>query len=721
MEGKISNTLPKYRFQLFNPDTNELLTLKTAPIEWKEGVIEIKRDIKVGGVFTSFIVSSLTFIKEGRDFLNKIWIEKEFNGQCELIVSWFRTSTRTYQEMPTRFGLNFATAKPRVKVGKFAIGFLIDAQKSSILVKLENRRNKEVDITKIDLITWTSNSLGGFPIKNTDWNIPKRIYFPEITQSYQTEWVAGYPVEANFKIENNENYNVYTQFEMNFRANEFSEAVFVPYLTNITDKNSIVKCFTDSLETRNLTINYDVIIHVTNRKLKNTVYAVEIEIMNGNTVISTNRILDCGSHLGYPRATGSLSITLAAGQSIRIYVKSDDVKNIAANLAYSYFRITQDVAEYAEKYLDSMPIYEAFEKVLQHDLDLQLPFYSDFFGRTDTPYNLTGDVYPSENQLSFANIMTGLHLRGAQLFYDENSTFPITFDKLFKSANSIWNLGYCEEFIDGFNRIRIEPYGWFFDNTQALDLSDRISIYDIETEAMPELAYSQIKSGFKDFSYEKINGRSEFNTEHTYSTELNTDSVLDIVSDIRGDTKGIIEKILMPLDTEDSKEDNELFIIKTQRYPVDSWTPEKQENVQVVNDTALFGTDTMNLYFTPLRMLLRHGNKIKGSLMKVLSSFVRFQTADKLQNLETTDDGIVVLKENQDYLVDNLNDGIFKPIKHTVTCKFTFADFDNVMANKKGYIKFSSNIKGYLLSLKKKNDEDKATIEIIEMIEVLGD
>jgi len=102
--------------------------------------------------------------------------------------------------------------------------------------------------------------------------------------------------------------------------------------------------------------------------------------------------------------------------------------------------------------------------------------------------------------------------------------------------------------------------------------------------------------------------------------------------------------------------------------------------------------------------------------MKMLESYIRFQTSNKMQTLATTDLGGVTLKENQDYLTNDLTAGIFKPIKHTVTCKFTFADFEAIMANKKGYITFSSNIKGYLLTLKKKNDEDRATIEIIEKI-----
>ena len=715
IHDRTSNSLPKYRFQLFNPDTNELLTLRTAPIEWKEGTIEIKRDIQIGGVFTSFTVSSLTFIKEGRDFLNNIWLEKEINGQCELIVSWFKTSTRTYQEMPTRFGLNFATCKPRVKVGKFGIGFLIEAQKSSILVKLENRKDKTVDLTKRVLKNgeYVINSMGGFEIK--DYNALKTtLTFPAMNKRFSTTWIGNYYPIGSFKIENNKDYNIFTQFQMKFSDNDYEAAKEVNYLTNISNRDAIAKCVDNTLATGTYFFYYDVILTVTDDKdLKGNVYAVLIEVTQGNTVIESHRVLDCGEKKGTFQAAGILTLNIVAGQSIRVYIQSDDVSNIAAYIRHSYFWMYQIVAITGDKTVESFPVYEALERVLQHVTDTQFPFYSELFGRIDTVYNQNGNVYNSENQLRFANILSGLNLRGAVMF-DANNPLSLSFEQIFKSLNAIYNLGYSEEFISGFNRIRIENYSHFFEDIEALDLSGRISIYDIESEAMPELFYSLIKSGFNDYTYENINGRGEYNTETRRTTVLNSASEYEIKSDLRGDTVGIVDKLLMPLTNEDSEEDNELFIIKTQRTG-NEWITEKQENIQVLNNSSLFGDDSLNLYFTPLRMILRHGNRIKGALQKALETYIRFQTQNKKQDLQTVGEGLTLI-ENQDYLVNDLAAGIYKPIKHTVTCKFTYSDFEAIMANKKGYITFTPEIKGYLLSLKKRNDDDKATIEIIEKL-----
>jgi len=64
--------------------------------------------------------------------------------------------------------------------------------------------------------------------------------------------------------------------------------------------------------------------------------------------------------------------------------------------------------------------------------------------------------------------------------------------------------------------------------------------------------------------------------------------------------------------------------------------------------------------------------------------------------------------------VSSLSNPIYKAIKHTVTVKFDFSDLEIIQNNPLGYIRFSDIVSGFLLSLKKKNNEDKAEITIIE-------
>jgi len=64
-----SNTPEPYRFSLLNTKSNELIVLDTPPLEWASGVVQVNRDIAIGGVFTSFQVDTLTFVQEGGKFL----------------------------------------------------------------------------------------------------------------------------------------------------------------------------------------------------------------------------------------------------------------------------------------------------------------------------------------------------------------------------------------------------------------------------------------------------------------------------------------------------------------------------------------------------------------------------------------------------------------------------------------------------------------------------
>jgi hypothetical protein len=114
-------------------------------------------------------------------------------------------------------------------------------------------------------------------------------------------------------------------------------------------------------------------------------------------------------------------------------------------------------------------------------------------------------------------------------------------------------------------------------------------------------------------------------------------------------------------------------------------------------------------------MLIRQGNRITSGFTTSdlkASKFI-FQTSDKLQTLKTTGEGYTIA-ENDDILISNLPNPIYKPIKHTVECSFDYQDLEAIKALPYRWIKFSETISGYLLNLKKKNNEAKAEITIIQ-------
>ncbi|MEI7816759.1 MAG: hypothetical protein WCI45_06140 [Desulfuromonadales bacterium] len=80
----------------------------------------------------------------------------------------------------------------------------------------------------------------------------------------------------------------------------------------------------------------------------------------------------------------------------------------------------------------------------------------------------------------------------------------------------------------------------------------------------------------------------------------------------------------------------------------------------------------------------------------------------------TSGEGVDYLSESDDILTSSLFAPLYKAMKHTAIVDFTFADLEVHKLYPYRYIKFSADISGYLLSFKKKNNEDKAEITIIE-------
>lgn len=706
-----ANTLPKYRFKLVNPLTSESCILTTEPVEWESGTLEIERWIEVGGVFSKFSTGSLIFIKEGAKFIRDIWEEKEINGQCDLHIYWFKQSTRSYVEFPSSFALNFSTIKPRVKVGNISIGVGIEAINGNTMTKLKNRGKTVVDITK--LVT-----SGGFTVLDYGEGIihplPKNINIPALSEFNTAGW-NEYSGLTSFML-GLSSQNSFTSVPLNITYSEFAEAQYVGYVTRATSLSSltpILRAVSGAMDLRvlanisvNVLENYTQDYWTVKFIATDNAYAItgEVEIcVFGNNRGVQNFVK--ADNISVP-ANGNLYFVIEVGQRI-------DLK--ALMLANPSIAISQEVVNTEALTIEGFPIYESFERVLQHCLDSQFPFYSEFFGREDVVYNLDGDKYLTENQLRFFSVLPGLSFRGLQLG-DTNNPISMGFDLLFDSFSKMLNLGYGQETISGFDRIRVEEYFYFFDSTTVvLDLSSRLSVYDIETEVMPELAYQRIKTGYDNFTYEVKNGRGEYNTTQQRTTIVNTDSEFDNVSKIRADMTEMVKLIEKPISeygTEDMSSDNHIFALKTQR-DADEWEPETNENITIENISSIYGDLSFNLYISPLRNLLRNGNKIKAALTKFPESVVKFQTSEKSQTLETTSETITIT-ENEDILVDDLADPIFKPIKHTVEVKFTFDDLMTLQSNLYGLIKFSDTIQGYLLNLKKQNNEDRAVISIIE-------
>jgi hypothetical protein len=720
----ILTTTPKpYRFELV-PETGDSVICNIEPLEWKAGTLEMKRDLEVGGVFSSFVVDSLTFITNGADFLTKLFEAKSVNAKCTLIIYYWKAFDavtpalgRQYVEFPTRYAINFNFYE-RVKIGRFYSGVRVKAINSSTQTKLDNRQDVEVDITKRTSIgSQTADNIADY----TD--LKKGLYFDAVDVRFRAKLIKEVGL---FQINRDKYVNTYTglpvDIEMGY-GNDFSEIQSVTHTTRAMFIDRIEAFFRTSAFDHELSIDYRFSFPVTNGYSHNPYFLQIIEYSAALGEGTTYDIADFGRYARSYIFEGNVLVTVRKGYELRLVVMVEGHNaTYQAGCEYSRMEISEVISTTPATLTEGFPVCEVIERVCQHVLDIQYPVYTDYFARTGIAYK-EGVFYSAENQLRFAHIMGGMNLRGAALD-NVDTPLALSFKNLFKCLKSVYNVGYSLETLTGetYQRIRIEEYAYFFENTELVftpTLASRISKYDIQSQVMPELIPVDLKSGYDNFEYLSLNGRGEPNTTNQRTSIMNTATKWENISPFRADTKGIYNNLATPIGSQgstDTEGDNAIFIIKTQKQSPavtgQDWIPEKATNV-TIDSGSLFKEDLLNRYFTPTRMLRRHANRIAAGLTLFPTSVLKFQKSDKTSLLETTGEGYTTV-ENADILVSDLATPIYKAMKHTVLVSFTFADLEVLQLYPYKYLKFSDTITGYLLNFKKKNAEDKAEITIIE-------
>ena len=354
----------------------------------------------------------------------------------------------------------------------------------------------------------------------------------------------------------------------------------------------------------------------------------------------------------------------------------------------------------------AIPIYEAFLRVGQIITDTANPFYSDYFGRTDTPLT----TYGSDGHLS--HVTKGRFIRGETL---SNEIMSLSLKELFHSQYCMLNLGLGIEQIGGVDKIRIEEVAHFFDANVVLDLSTRINENSIGKEVLPDWHYNEVQSGFKSFSYEEAGGLYEYNTKTIYSTVLKAvKNVLNIVSNYRGDTMGI-NKLrqtgILENPTEDVSGDEDIFVLKSVRDGGD-WLVETDEAFDYVTG-GVDANQSYNLPYTPARNVQRHGMNIRAGLEKKSNTLLKFLTKEKNTKLVTKLTGEGPLSENANFQISTLDDPMWHPEAYVCETPFDGDDMATLEANLKGLIKLSSTKYGWILSINPDTDGRKAELKLL--------
>lgn len=687
----ISKTPNPLIFELISEEGN--VTCLNIPKEYQSLAVALNRDMDASGVFIEFEAESLTFTgKPERDLLELLWVRKGITARCVLRIKYFDYITRSYKTYSDNFVLDFESYK-KIKQIETVNATQLKTKNTSLREKLKDREKIKVDLSKL-------TSIEGFKIQ--DWAINNNILAIPQLNEYPT---AKYRLDDNIDLVVPKNPLKAFTVPTNVIISDLEEAQLVSAFAGaqyLNEDNALIKQATIE---RIVSLRVNIIIEGLETVLPNTVnlfYRV-----TGQDQVLIPRT----SNLKWENIEIN-NIIIPQGQSLIVYgLFLSSSSNYTSRIRFkpNNITITSSAIISPAKNIETFTIYKAIERCLQIILDKQYPLKSDFFGTTDDVKNANGEKYTSENQERFANIFNGLSARGLVL-NDINNSVAISFNDLFKSLKSIWNVGYDIEIIDGEERVVIEDQNYFFSTKIGTDLTQRINKIELEYEALPDLVYSEFETGYKSFLYENRNGRGEYNTTNIRTSLIPLDNKYDNISEIRSDTAGIATLLRAPIvpdgineasGTEDVDGDNDIFIIKSQRNGL-NWKAELQENVQIVNDTSIYKTSSLNLFITPTRNLLRHSATIVCGLDKERNSFLRFQNSEKLQDLKTTN-GVTEITENQDILINDLGDPRWMPARYFVEIPFYHADIISLISNKNKLVKLADDIQGWLVGKVKCN------------------
>lgn len=295
-----------------------------------------------------------------------------------------------------------------------------------------------------------------------------------------------------------------------------------------------------------------------------------------------------------------------------------------------------------------------------------------------------------------ANFRGLVFTSGTALRGQTNSVIKLSFTDFYKT---------CKPFFTGVgvqNGVLIlEQLGNFFQDVQIADVGE---VNEMEVEVAEDMVFNNIKAGYRNNTYDNVNGTDEFNVGQQYQTVI-TKIVkeLDLVSGARADMTGIelVRLNLTGKDTTDSSTDNDMFILNISTTletisGVDCYRLNRPAYTSISG--LLHPQEAFNIPFSPKRQLIRWLPYIYSMLDLQLGTDVKFTNGDKNSELVTLMAGPGVpfefVTEKGDFTVLN-TPKLFKPYYFKFKTEAPYNYTTIMETNPYGKIKFTYKGKVY--------------------------
>jgi len=309
-----------------------------------------------------------------------------------------------------------------------------------------------------------------------------------------------------------------------------------------------------------------------------------------------------------------------------------------------------------------------------------------------------------------------------------DTTLEVSLNDLFQFVRSKFCVGMGIEFQSGVPRVVLEEIEYFYADREVVDLSDVVTNEQISKEIIPERIYSGVTSGFNTFDFEKVGGMNELCTKSGFISDMPTDTILDLTTDIRGDSVAIRNLLINPYTVYESDGNenldgqDDIFVLKSHRSAL-TFVASTDEDFTTIVGGGNYADESFNLYFTPARCILRNSKIAFVGYKNYPTDAFRWQYTNKMDSLQplgtrNTEFSGALIYENANITTGNpsYDDPVYYPERYIVEVFMTEAQVIALKADKYGYIKLSDTKEGWLLSFLGRNDKGICKLELIRKV-----
>jgi len=681
-----------FKFVLANASIGSLTTTR-APDGWKDNEMKLARHKTYHGVMKSVSTKELIFYKEGKDFLQRAYEAEGVNCVTSLTITRYNYNTMVYDNYHTGY-IDFTT----YVVNEVSVTVMVASD--SFWKKVLTRDTLEVDLTKLVSVEgYNVRSFGYNSFTIPDTNVNNAANFTEISSGFLTSSNAGinHVIPCTVGVSN------------------YNETQTQTLSTNIENRNYAF--FKESEVNRILNVagSFDVEFTLPGGAPYKCEFVLKTLDADNTVLLETS--LGSTAQSAKKTITFDKNITVYAGQSV--ILEGKDLSSLTDKFEYSSldFDVTETVVGTVETECRGFMVYEAFLRCLQLITDTGNPFYSDFFGRTDSALT----TYSSDGEL--IGLIKGYYFRSRWT----NEPMVVKLKDLFDSMFSIYALSLNHEYTAGSadpNKIRVENLAYAYSQTVVLDVSGDLRSEDIEKSVNPDLIYSKVEVGYNKFNYEQTGGLWEYNTKSVWSTVIRTiKNEFRKISKYRADYNGIKLQIDTTDLNEDAKGDNDNFLVTMKRDGATDFEALQDDNFTYVGGT-FYADKSLNLDISPARNMRNMKDFIRGSLLKNLNTYLRWQTSEKPSALETQKSGENhIVDEDADVrvgpyeeggvIITNFAEPLWHPETYKIEVPLTYDQITTVLANPRGLIQIADNKYGWIMNMQTKNWDGMTEFELL--------